>query len=73
MAYSPPKKTTLIMSLILEIIGIIIGLMGLYGYCTIIPINIGTQLINEICVILGFVLTLIGWFILYLGVKLRGF
>ncbi|MHA1657758.1 MAG: hypothetical protein ACTSUT_01375 [Promethearchaeota archaeon] len=72
MAYSPPKKATLIMSLILEIIGIIIGLMGLYGYCTIIPINIGMD-INQICVILGFVLTLIGWFILYLGVKLRGF
>ena len=71
MPYSPPKKATLIISLIFELLGIIIGLLGLYGYGYLLPISLGMNN-DTLFVIVGFLLTLIGWLIVYLGVRLRG-
>lgn len=63
MPYSPPKKATLILSLIFVLAGIILGLMALYG------VVISK---NDLYVVIGFGLTLIGWLIVYLGIITRG-
>ncbi|MFX1236524.1 MAG: hypothetical protein ACFFAS_01515 [Promethearchaeota archaeon] len=73
--YSPPKKSTLLVSMVLEIIGLIIGITGAFGQITpYLETIIGPDVINVdlICIITGFILTAIAWFIFYLGVKLRG-
>jgi hypothetical protein len=67
MAYSPPKKATIILSLLFLLIGIIIGIWEIYdGLSKTLNINSNYILIG------AFILTLISWLIMYIGVRVRG-
>ncbi len=69
---SPPKKFTVIISAILLVIGIIIGIVGLAAVGSSIPEFIpgfggsGSVFIVGLC-FQGF-----GWFLLFMGTRLRG-
>ncbi|MBD3229808.1 MAG: hypothetical protein GF329_16620 [Candidatus Lokiarchaeota archaeon] len=69
MPWSPPKKITVIITVILEIIGLILAFLGSLN---MIPI-IGSMDFNLISNISGYLICFFGWFILLLGVFLRGF
>ena len=69
MPWTPPKKTTVILTIILEVIGLILAFIGIFG--VISPIE--SIDINLILNITGLLLSFIGWIILLLGILLRGF
>lgn len=65
MGWSPPKKVTVVLTLFIEILGLVIGLTA-FGI-----IEIGVTL-DPIFVIVGLGLCFLGWIILLLGVMVRG-
>ena len=76
MSYSPPKKVTVILSFIILLIGIIFGLIYIYESDTIYdlfkdfikdPVDF-TKIFLTVC----FILTLLSWLLIYLGVRVRG-
>ncbi len=71
MPYSPPKKSTLMLSLLLELLGVILAFSGFLDTFAPQPVALGYNM-NELCIIIGLILTLISWFIMFLGVKFRG-
>jgi hypothetical protein len=76
MSYSPPKKATIILSFIIFLIGFIFGLIYIYEPDTIYDIfedfikdpEDFFKLFMTGC----FILTLVSWLLLYLGVRVRG-
>jgi len=64
MPWSPPKKTTIIISLILELVGVLLGVIAL-NYIPGLTLDI-------IYALIGFLLCLIGWFLMLLGVLFKG-
>ena len=76
MSYSPPKKVTIILSFIIFLIGFIFGLIYIYEPDTIYDMfedfikdpEDFFKLFMTGC----FILTLVSWFLLYLGVRVRG-
>ena len=68
MRWSPPKKGTVIISLLLEIIGIICGIIG---YLALAPLYEGLDL-NPIIFYLGLGLTFFAWLLMFIGVKYKG-
>ncbi len=75
--YSPPKKITLTISFVVEMLGVALAIFGALGmidpYLTSISIVVPAGVsIDLICEITGLIMTAIAWFIVYLGVKLRG-
>jgi len=75
MAYSPPKKTTIIYSLIILLIGLILGVIAFLGEATtIFPfLELFGYTAEEICLLISFALSFLAWLLMFLGVKLRGF
>ena len=76
MSYSPPKKVTVILSFIILMIGIIFGLIYAYDPETIYdlfkdfikdPVDFA-----KIFLTACFILTLLSWLLIYLGVRVRG-
>lgn len=67
MAYSPPTKATLIFSFLILLIGVIIGILEIYDGLSK-TLNIPSNYI----LLAGFVLTILSWIIVYIGVRLRG-
>ena len=73
--FSPPKKSTIVVSMALEVLGIVIGVFGALDMFIPFLSSIGVDPawnVDGICVITGLVLTGVAWFIFFLGVKLRG-
>ena len=68
---SPPKKITVIISIIIVIIGIIVSIIG---YFSLIPSEkiIFDFEINEFLVYAGVFIIGFGWFLIFLGTRLRG-
>ncbi|MBY9005828.1 MAG: hypothetical protein KGD63_03635 [Candidatus Lokiarchaeota archaeon] len=68
---SPPKKITVIISIIIVFIGIIVSIIG---YFSLFPseIIIFDIEINEFFVYAGLVIIGFGWFLIFLGTRLRG-
>lgn len=64
--WSPPKKVTYLVSIVLEIIGFILGLIA----SGIIPVA-GISL-NQIWLMVSLILLLIGWLLLLIGILFRG-
>ncbi len=75
MAYSPPKKTTIIISLIILLIGLILGVLAFLGEATtIFPfLALFGYTAEEICLLISFALSFLAWLLMFLCVKLRGF
>jgi hypothetical protein len=63
MPYSPPKRVTIMLSLLILIIGIVLGICGNLGY-------LGSY--SNICVYVGFGLCFLSWLLMWIGVKFRG-
>ena len=73
--YSPPKKTTLITSFVVELLGIVMGVFGALGMINPYLVDIGiipAFNVDIVIEITGLIMTAIAWFIFYLGIKLRG-
>ena len=68
---SPPKKITVIISIIIVLIGIIVSIIG---YVSFFPsdIIIFNFEINEFLVYAGLVIIGFGWFLIFIGTRLRG-
>ncbi len=61
--WTPPTKKTVLLSLIFVLLGIFIGIAGFLN-------AVGQY--SQLCVYIGFGLTFLSWFILFLGVKFEG-
>ncbi|MHA1341093.1 MAG: hypothetical protein ACTSO2_14055 [Promethearchaeota archaeon] len=73
MPLSPPKKSTVIISLVLIIIGTIISLIGYLDFLPADFINpIQGYTTNQILFFGGFALSAIAWFLFFLGTRLKG-
>jgi hypothetical protein len=78
LAYSPPKKITIIISFLFLAIGLFIlvdiffNLVGILVYLP--PITFGGTLIDteQFYAIIGMVFIFISWLLLILGVRIRG-
>jgi hypothetical protein len=67
MPYSPPTKATVILSLLILLIGIIIGIWEIYdGLSKMVNVSPNYVLLG------AFILTFLSWLIMYIGVRLRG-
>jgi len=65
MPWSPPTKLNIIITLILEIIGLVLTLLAL----GIIP----AEGIPVIVALVGTILCIVGWVLLIIGVMVKGF
>ncbi|MFX1276068.1 MAG: hypothetical protein ACFFBP_01635 [Promethearchaeota archaeon] len=76
--YSPPKKMTMIVSLALEILGIIMACIGVFEMVVpFLETVVGVPVVfgitwSVLITIIGVTFTGLAWFIFFLGVKLRG-
>ena len=73
--YSPPKKSTITVSMVLVALGIVIGVLGALKMIVPFLDSIGVTPawdVDGIFVITGLTLAGVAWFMMYLGVKLRG-
>ena len=66
MPWSPPKKATVVVTLFIEIFGLIFGLIAVGVIVFDAPFH------REWFGLIGAILCFVGWFILLLGVMLRG-
>jgi hypothetical protein len=67
MPYSPPTKKTIILSLIILLIGLVIGVWEIYdGLSKTVGID------STYILLIGFILTFLSWLLMYIGVRLRG-
>ena len=73
MPLSPPKKSTVIASLILIIIGTIVSIIGYLNFLPddLIP-SIEGYTTNQILFMAGFLIDAIAWFLFFLGTRLKG-
>ena len=73
--YSPPKKSTLLISFVLLALGMVIGFLGalemIFPFLSQIEVLAAWD-IDAVFVITGLILAGLSWFLVYLGVKLRG-
>ena len=66
MPWRPPKKITIIISLLLEILGLFLGLVAL-GY---VPISGFT--LEPVFALVGIILCIIGWVLMLIGALVKG-
>jgi hypothetical protein len=77
MSWSPPKKITYVLSIIFFILGIILviellwGVIGFYPFLPAITF-FPTLSSDEVWMIIGLFLIFLAWFLLILGVRVRG-
>jgi len=74
MPYSPPKKSTILFSFLIMFIGIILGVIGVMGQMSVlIPGTIIFGLdADQLFILIGFLLVIIAWLLMFLGVLFRG-
>ena len=74
MQYSPPKKSTILFSFLIMFIGIILGVLGVMGQMSVlIPGTIIFGLdADQLFILIGFLLVIIAWLLMFLGVLFRG-
>ena len=74
--YSPPKKITIIVSLALEVLGIVMASIGAFDRAVPFLEQVLGQApawnVDLVMIITGVALTGVAWFVIFLGVKLRG-
>jgi len=66
MPWSPPKKITLIISLILEILGLLLSLVAL-GFIFIEGFSLGPEF-----ALVGTILCIVGWALMLIGALFKG-
>jgi len=66
MGWSPPKKITVVFSLLLLLLGLVLGLAG----TGLIQLDLGLD--PNVMIILGFFVEAIAWALLMLGILVRG-
>ena len=78
MGWSPPKKITYVLSIIFFILGVILVIeliwhvMGFYSFIPAITFFQPTLSSDDIWLIIGLFLMFLAWFLLILGVRVRG-
>ena len=78
MAWTPPKKSTYILSFILMILGLVFFIevyfqvMGLYTYLPTLTFLEPTLNSDEVWVIIALFLMFFAWFLMVLGVRVKG-
>ena len=73
-AYSPPKKITIIISLLLLVLGFVFGIIAFLGYAGewLSFLALGGYSARQVCYLLGFIFCGLAWFLIVLGVMVRG-
>jgi hypothetical protein len=71
MPLSPPTKVTMVTALVLTVVGLIVGLVGLFDLLPpdLIPIAMNT---NELLYYCGFLIPAIGWILIFIGTRVKG-
>ena len=78
MSWSPPKKITYVLSIIFFILGVLLviellwGVIGFYPFLPAITFFQPTLSSDEVWMIIGLFLMFLAWFLLILGVRVRG-
>ena len=73
MAWTPPTKITVILSFLCLAGGLLILAELLLGLTTLLPVlALGTFSPTETWGIIGMALVFLAWFLMFLGVKLKG-
>lgn len=78
MAWTPPKKSTWILSFILMILGLVLFIevyfqvMGLYSNFPALTFFAPTLSSDEVWVIIALFLIFLAWFLMVIGVRLKG-
>jgi len=73
MAWTPPTKFTVILSFICLAVGLFILIELLLGLYSILPaLALGTFSSSEIWGIIGMGLVFLAWFLMFLGVRVKG-
>lgn len=74
MAWTPPSKFTVILSFLCLAGGLFILVELFFALTNILPIlALGTFTSEETCGIIGLALVFLAWFLMFLGVRLKGF
>jgi len=72
--WTPPSKMTMILALLIIIFGIILGIWGLLDLTGQLPpdfpINISSY--NQILIYISWILSIISWIIIFIGIKMKG-
>ncbi|MFX1476836.1 MAG: hypothetical protein ACFFCI_01775 [Promethearchaeota archaeon] len=73
-AYSPPKKITIIVSFLLLVLGMVFGIIAFLGYAGqwLSFLAIGGYSARQVCYVIGFGLCGLAWLLIVLGVMVRG-
>ena len=78
MGWSPPKKITYVLSILFFILGVILvievtwGVMSFYAILPAITMFQPTLSSGEVWLIIGLFLMFLAWFLLILGVRVKG-
>ena len=73
MAWTPPTKFTVMLSFVCLAGGLFILIELLLGLYSILPVlDLGTFSSSEIWGIIGMVLVFLTWFLMFLGVRVKG-
>lgn len=73
MGWSPPTKVTVIFSLLFLLGGLFILIELFFNFFGILPaFSLGTLSSTETWGVIGMVLVFLAWFLMYLGVQIKG-
>ena len=73
MAWTPPTKLTVILSLLIVVGGLYVLIEAIFGLPGVLPpLPLGTFSSTEVWGIIGMTLVFLAWFLMFLGVKLKG-
>lgn len=78
MGWSPPKKITYVLSILFFILGVILvievafGVLSFYSILPLITIFQPTLNSEDVWLIIGLFLMFLAWFLLILGVRIKG-
>jgi hypothetical protein len=73
MAWTPPSKITVIITFLLLAAGLFILIELFFGLLGILPaLNIGTFTSGQWWGIIGMTLVFLAWFLMFLGVRMKG-
>ena len=73
MAWTPPSKLTVIITFLLLALGLFVLVELFFALTDILPaLNIGTLTSVQWWGIIGMTLVFLAWFLLYLGVRMKG-
>jgi hypothetical protein len=73
LAWTPPSKFTVILSLLILLGGLFVLIEVIFGVPGVLPaFNLGTLSVNETWGLIGLILVFLSWLLMMLGVRVKG-